>query len=140
MQILFSTCFFFFFFFFLKQRSELQRLSDLLSFEGFRCSVDKPGRQFSMCMPFRVRVIYPGDKESKKWKNWEAWLLSDLIVFGEREKTKTQDHLTVKAWFPLEQVNVDMEDVESGVLSNPSTARGPETTRQSRRIVKVGQD
>jgi hypothetical protein len=49
-----------------------------------------------MSMPFRVRVVYPGDKEGKKWKNWEAWLLSDLVVFGEREKAKPHDRLTVK--------------------------------------------
>jgi hypothetical protein len=40
----------------IRKRTELQRLSDLLSHDGFRCSVVRPGRQFSMWLPFRVKV------------------------------------------------------------------------------------
>jgi hypothetical protein len=107
--------------------------------------VDKPGRQFSACMAFRVRVVFPGDKEGKKWKSWEAWLLSDLLVLGEREKTKTHDRLTVKAWLPLELVSLEADDCAAApgtALVSPSSeaaggGAGGATTRRTRKETKV---
>jgi hypothetical protein len=142
----------------IRKRTELQRLSDLLSHDGFRCSVVRPGRQFSMWLPFRVKVsvsfrlsflfhspqvIYPGEREpTKKWKAWESWLLSDMLVFGEREKSKTADRLVVKVgeedvvflllitsqvWLPLEQVLVEQlaEEASSSLAASGSVSAIP---------------
>ena len=114
----------------IRKRSELTKLSDLLSFDGFHCDVVTPGRQFSAAGTFRVRVAYPGQKEPKKWKTWEAWLLSDLVLFGEREKIKGSDRLTLKLWIPFESCSFEAEVPPqlSGMLS-PDSGGGALTKR-----------
>ena len=100
----------------IRKRNQLQRLSDLMSFDGFTCVVMKPGRQYSASGTFRVKMAYPGEREAKKWKNWECWLLSDLLLLGE--KSKTSDRLVVKAWLPFESCELE-GDAEAALARLP---------------------
>ena len=111
----------------IRKRSELIKLGELLSFDGFSCNVAKPGRQYSASAPFRVRVAYPGQKEAKKWKQWEVWLLSDLLLLGEREKSKTSDRLVLKMWLPFESVILDSDGASA---LNVSTEAGGTLTKR----------
>ena len=109
----------------IRKRTELQKLSDLISQEGLQCDMVKPGRQFSAMATFKVKIIYPGGKE-KKAKPMECWLLSDLMLIGERTSSKNHDKLHLKAWFPLEECSI----IDSPLVSTPlNSPLSPSTNR-----------